>query len=311
MVCEASTIERHTCGCSRYRCAGTRRDEEPVGRSGARRARNIHDDPRCIDRQHQPALDRPDISHADRQCRRMGDHRLLDRHRGHTLDVRPPLGSPWPQARVGSRPRDLHARVDFLRCRWLPPAAHRRPRLSGPRRRAHLRPELRDDHRRLLRRRSRTGPRAQRGGLRDRHERGTDARRADHRAPHLAVDLLSQCSPRRSGPGGGPPCAALFRHPHAGAPRCARRSMPRYGTRAADRDFVVRPGVGLDVAAAAGVPGRGARRASGSRCHRGARALSDLRSRAVARPRPRVGPWQPDARHAGAVRRQFHAAVLL
>src|SRR5713101_5085677 len=66
-------------------------------------------------------------------------------------------------------------------------------------------------------------------------------------------------------------------------------------TRAADHHPVVRPGVGLDVAAAADVPERNDLRARGSRCHRAACAPPDCRPRAVARPRPRVGPRQPDA----------------
>src|SRR3989454_1221427 len=41
-------------------------EEGQVGGSDARRTGNVHDHARCLDREHQPTLDRPDVSHADR-----------------------------------------------------------------------------------------------------------------------------------------------------------------------------------------------------------------------------------------------------
>ena len=291
---------------------GRRRAPQSVGRSRAGCPGNVHDHARYLDREHQPPLDRPNVSDPGRWSHRVGDHRLSHGRRRHALDVRAPLGCHRSQAGLGSGPRDLHARLGPLRRGRDPPDAHRCPRLPGARRRADPGPQLRDHHRSLLPGRSGTSARPQLGGDRDRHEPRAHARRADHGTSHLALDLLRERPLGRAGPARRPASAATrLRHPLAGAPRWTRRGPARRGTRHPHAQPVPRPGMGLGLRPAAGMRRRRRRRPRRRRCRRAPDPSSDRRLRPVPEPGAHVVARQHDAGDAGAVRHHVHPAVLL
>src|SRR5258706_7777158 len=72
------------------------RIREPLGHVSCGRDRDVHDDARCLDCEHQFAVNRSNIWYAHWWRDRMGHHRLPCNHCCDVADVRAPVGYGWP-----------------------------------------------------------------------------------------------------------------------------------------------------------------------------------------------------------------------